>query len=962
MFPKNFVRSIGLITLTFLSSLSAQATENNMQPFEIIDKPIVTSPNDTRDYQVIRLANDLQVLLVSDPDLKNSAASLSVPIGSMHNPDSQLGLAHYLEHMLFLGSEKYPIINAYSKFMSQNGGYTNAYTAQDETVYGFEVNDNVFAEALDRLADVMRAPLLDEKYAEKERHTVNAEHKTNYDNDMRKLYALQRYSLNPEHPMSRFSTGDLSTLVDKPNSNLQQALERFFKQYYSANIMKVALTSPRSIEEMQKIAVKYLTQIPNNNVTKPVIITPLITEQQLAVEVKMKPTADLKFLQVNFLVPSLKDEYMYQPGGYISRLLGSDHKGGLSDYLKNKGLTESVGASFYSTQSDEYSQFSMTFKLTQKGLLEQDTVIASLFAYINLIKEKGVNQLQYSQQKKSLDNYFQFLPKNSGFNYVMSLSSTMQKYPLADILSYSFRLDGFKVDFIQQVLNYLTPENSRLFLMSPDAVVDTDIPFYHGQYSKAKIPDLRLQAWLQDAQSIESAMTLPVSNEWLPEDLTLVNEGKNKEALHLVEQPGLSVWMKQSQLNEPKGIYKLQLNNSLNDRSPKDRVKMSLLLDIIQKQLSDLSFITQEAGLGFSVSNSNGLFINTRGYSDKQSQLLFILLDHIHQLRVDEQTLNLSKQELKRRLKNRAKSKPMDLALDGFRKVIRQPAWSDKTLLAQIEHVTPADLLSLVDEIFSQSSVRLLALGNFSTVDVLSVTDQLKKKIQIQENAFYKIKRLNAEPKQGPLNFSRHSDKEDDALVSVYLAKSEGAISFAKAELLNKLLKPAFYNQIRTQEQLTYSPFTASFEVEDSIAFGLFTQSPAIGSAALYGRFKVFLENFKVTLMQTKEDDFEEIKHAHIANYLTKPNSLGGEFSYLTNEWMDNKKEIDTKLDYVHVLEAITLKQVQDYYSSLFFDDKNTQQIIVQVKGKNFVKEAPLTLPQQMTILDIDRLSKGELK
>jgi len=77
---------------------------------------------------------------------------------------------------------------------------------------------------------------------------------------------------------------------------------------------------------------------------------------------------------------------------------------------------------------------------------------------------------------------------------------------------------------------------------------------------------------------------------------------------------------------------------------------------------------------------------------------------------------------------------------------------------------------------------------------------------------------------------------------------------------------------------------------------------------------------------------------------------------------MDNKKEIDTKLDYVHVLEAITLKQVQDYYSSLFFDDKNTQQIIVQVKGKNFVKEAPLTLPQQVTISDIDKLSKGELK
>jgi len=933
-----------------------------MTPFEIIEQSIVTSPNDTRDYQVIRLTNDLQVLLVFDPDLKNSAASLSVPIGSMHNPDSQLGLAHYLEHMLFLGSERYPIINDYSKFMSQNGGYTNAYTAQDQTVYGFEVNDNAFAEALDRLADVMRSPLLDEQYAEKERHTVNAEHKTNYDNDMRKLYALQRYSLNPQHPMTRFSTGDLTTLIDKPNSNLQQQLEAFFRQHYSANAMKVALTSPRSIEEMQKVAVKYLTQIPNNKATKPVIITPLITEQQLAIEVQMKPTADLKFLQVAFLVPSLKDEYMYQPGGYINRLLGSDHKGGLSDYLKNKGLTESVGAGFSSTQSEEYSQFSITFKLTEKGLLEQDTVISSLFAYIHLIKEKGVNQLQYSQQKKSLDNFFQFLPKSAGFNYVMSLSSTMQKYPLADILSYSFRLDGFKEAFINEVLDYFTPENSRLFLVSPDAVVDTDIPFYQGQYSQAKIPAQRLKNWLQDAQSIQSQMTLPVSNEWLPENLTLVNEGKKKVALHLVEQPGLSVWMKQSELNEPKGIYKLQLNNNLNDRSPKDRIKMSLLLDIIQKQLSDLSFITQEAGLAFSINSSNGLLITTRGYNDKQSQLLFILLDHIHHLAIDKQVLKLSKQELKRRLKNRAKGKPMDLALDGFRKIIRQPAWSDETLLAELEHITPEDLLTLVDEIFSQSSVRLLALGNFSTTEVLNVSEQLQKKINIQKKPFYKTKRLNATPEQGALNFSRESSKEDDALASLYLAKSEGTISLAKAELLNKLLKPAFYNQIRTQEQLTYSPFTASFEIEDSIAFGLFTQSPAIGSAALYQRFKVFLEEFKSILIQTKENDFEDIKHAHIVNYLTKPNNLSGEFSYLANEWMDNKNEIDTKLDYVRVLEGITLKQVQDYYLSLFFDAENTQQIIVQVKGQNFTEEAPLTLPLQVTISDIDKLPKAEFK
>ena len=943
---------------TFLHAAPNTSPESTMKKFEIVNNSIIQSSNDTREYQVIRLSNDLEVLLISDPDLQNSAASLSVPIGSMHNPDSQLGLAHYLEHMLFLGSEKYPVINEYSKFMSQNGGYTNAYTAQDATVYGFEVNDSVFGEALDRLGDVMHAPLLDEKYADKERHTVNAENETYVDNDMRKLYALQRYSLNPEHPMARFSTGDLTTLVDKPGSVLQQELELFFKQHYSANTMKVALTSPRSIENMQKIAVKYLTQIPNNNVTKPVIMTPLLTDKQLALEVQMKPTAELKLLQVNFLVPSVKDEYMYQPGGYISRLLGSDHKGGLSDYLQKLGLAESVSAGFYGAHSDQYSQFSMTFKLTNKGLTQQDTVIASLFAYINLIKEQGINQLQYSEQKKSLDNYFQFLPKQASFNNVMSLAANMQNYPLQDLLAYSYRLDGFNPTFITQLMGYLTPENSRLFVVSPNAVVNKDIPYYEGKYSQAKIKKSRLQLWLNKAKTIQPKLILPVRNEWLPENLVLVKEEKNKKAIQLVKESGLSVWFKQSQLKEPKGIYKLQLNNDLNDQSPAARVKINLLLNILQKQLAELSFVTQEAGLGFSISSSDGLLISTSGYSDKQSKLLLMLLTHIENMTFDEQSLRLAKQELTRRLNNQSKSKAMDLGLGGFRKVIRQPSWSDQTLLAQIDGVTSDDLSELTKQIFSTSSLRLLALGNFSTLDVLQLTAKLKVKVKIQPNAFYTTKRLHADPQQGALNYVRESELEDDALVSLYLAKNQDIISLAKAELLNKLLKPAFYDQIRTQEQLTYSPFTATVQVDESVGFGLFTQSPAVGSATLYERFQVFLDNFKMTLVETKESDFDEIKKAHIANYLAKPSNLGTEFSYLTGEWMSNKENIDTKLEHVARLKSVSLKQVQQYYTDLFFNDQQTQQIIVQVKGKKFSEEKPLMLTPQVSISNVDQLPK----
>ena len=75
----------------------------------------------------------IQVLLVSDETTDKSAAALDVHIGHMSDPVNLPGLAHFCEHMLFLGTEKFPDENEYSKFLSQHGGSFNAFTSSDHT-------------------------------------------------------------------------------------------------------------------------------------------------------------------------------------------------------------------------------------------------------------------------------------------------------------------------------------------------------------------------------------------------------------------------------------------------------------------------------------------------------------------------------------------------------------------------------------------------------------------------------------------------------------------------------------------------------------------------------------------------------------------------------------------------------------------------------------------------------------
>ncbi|THF95864.1 hypothetical protein TEA_024515 [Camellia sinensis var. sinensis] len=80
---------------------------------------ILKPRNDKREYRRIVLQNSLQVLLISDPETDKCAASMNVAIGSFSDPVGLEGLAHFLEHMLFYASEKYPLEDSYSKYITE---------------------------------------------------------------------------------------------------------------------------------------------------------------------------------------------------------------------------------------------------------------------------------------------------------------------------------------------------------------------------------------------------------------------------------------------------------------------------------------------------------------------------------------------------------------------------------------------------------------------------------------------------------------------------------------------------------------------------------------------------------------------------------------------------------------------------------------------------------------------------
>lgn len=112
----------------------------------------------------------------SDEEESDSfAMSLSIQVGSFSDPIEAQGLAHLLEHMMFMGSKKYPADNHFDQFLNQKAGYSNAETGCENTNFHFEVPMKFSKEASQIFASLFQAPKLAKESIKKEIEAVDSE-------------------------------------------------------------------------------------------------------------------------------------------------------------------------------------------------------------------------------------------------------------------------------------------------------------------------------------------------------------------------------------------------------------------------------------------------------------------------------------------------------------------------------------------------------------------------------------------------------------------------------------------------------------------------------------------------------------------------------------------------------------------------------------------------------------------
>ncbi|WP_416770749.1 pyrroloquinoline quinone biosynthesis protein PqqF [Pseudomonas sp. RHF3.3-3] len=203
--------------------------------------------------EYLTLANGLRVSLRHAPQLKRCAAALRVAAGSHDAPAAWPGLAHFLEHLLFLGTERFATADGLMAYVQRHGGQVNARTAERSTEFFFELPPQAFAGGLERLCDMLGRARLDPDEQLREREVLEAEFIA-WSRDVVAQRQFRLYAgLAEHHPLRGVHAGNRASLqVEAPA--FQQALRDFYQGFYQTGQMTLSLVGPQPLDELKSLA------------------------------------------------------------------------------------------------------------------------------------------------------------------------------------------------------------------------------------------------------------------------------------------------------------------------------------------------------------------------------------------------------------------------------------------------------------------------------------------------------------------------------------------------------------------------------------------------------------------------------------------------------------------------------------------------------------------------------------
>jgi len=909
---------------------------------------IIKSPNDPRLYKAISLPNQIDCLLVSDAHADKSAASLNVKVGQIHDPIERQGLAHFLEHMLFLGTKKYPNQNDYSSYITSNSGSNNAYTALCNTNYFFDCSNNALEGGLDRFAQFFIHPLFTESCTEREINAVHSEHEKNLMSDLWRKMQLFRNSAIENHPYNKFGSGNKETLH---HPSIRDDLLKFYNQYYSSNLMKLVIYGKEDLSTLEKYAQEMFSAVPNFNTKHSQIIEPAFTRNNLGNFWKIAPIKDKDVLEFAWILENLEPHYRNNPASYISHLVGHEGPNSLLSYLIDQGFATEL-SSGYSTELNLFTKFSINVQLTKKGLANHQEVCRIVFEYLKMLREKGPDRRIFDEIHKICKVNFEHKDKESPMNYVMSLSDRMHYYPLEDILHLNYLMEEYKPDIFHGVINSLTADNMRVYLTSKSVEKECDQVerWYGTKYKCEPFTQEFKQMFANPGHSFSHSgkrLDLPPINTFIPENFQIytsnfTNLPRYPQKVYQTEK--MDVYYKQDNtFKTPKASMYVKLYS--NDLGLGTEVKPYMLLDLwvntFNESLREMLYLASAASLSVNVMmDPSGPEIVISGFNDsidKISVALFEKIRDFNPLSMKEQFVHLREQHLKD-LRNFYKNQPYQQAYT-FTSCMLKKGGGNFLVEEEIdclENTTFEDLVHFHENFFKTTRLEGLFIGNMTQEQVVHVSENIEKIVSTMRGEGNVLLREDI-PEVRVVNlksnttwFFEHVSKNSEvqhvepnsSLMSVFQFEEETPFLRVLMSILGNYLKEPCFDKLRTDEQLGYIVSGFNGEMRKVLNYVVIVQSNIQGPQYLSSRVLNFLDAMREKIKTLTDEEFSKYVESIRVKILTKDLSIRQEGSRYWNEILTHKYVFDRKEKDLEQLNLIKKEDLVWLFEEMFYRNR----------------------------------------
>ena len=872
-----------------------------------------------RQYRFLTLSNSLRVILISDPTTDKAAASMDVYVGTNNDPTEFPGLAHFLEHMLFLGTDLYPEAGEYQQFISDQAGSHNAFTAPEHTNYFFSLNPKALEPALDRFSRFFVAPTLDPSYVDREVNAVHSEYQSKLRDAARLSFEATKQGLNPSHPFSQFGAGNLSTLK-KPG--LLEALKDFYENQYSANRMALAVLGEESLDTLEQMVVSRFEAIPDKNLASSVISDPLFDTERLPLVVQSKPATESRRLTLMFPIPKTDAFADKAPLRYIGHLLGHEGEGSLLSHLKQQGYANALSAG-ESLGMTESRSFAISVSLTPAGFENRDTIIAEIFKTIRLIETKGIASWRFEELKVVSDANFRFEEESDPQNIVTYLSEKLHSIPPRDLFTHGRLLRDFDRSLVNDMLSWLIPEQMLIRLTAPEIKPTETTTYYPTEINRFNLPIDRLKLFQKARVTSSEAVTLPEPNPFIqdpgdPIPATRKASIETQPRINYFSEGSIGYVLSENRYSQPKSDLYIRLRTPLASNSPEASIMSDILADAINEHFNSLSYSAALAGAGFSAQESqSGITLQFSGYHASLKTLVDQVLAQLPIPLIDESTWTRLRQLKSQSLARVQTARPSSRLFDEITAELMPLSYSQADLNEAFESIDRQTFHQYQKAFFSGLKSEMFLHGPISTSEGKALLADWSEQLPIDTTTPEVIITTNAWP--GERTRAYDYDHPDQAAAVLYVDQKTDPRSRILNQLAGNIIEAPFYTRLRTEQQLGYITFATAFPLYNTPILTGAVQSPSASPDELAAAIQNEFESFARMVSEMPRDQFES-QRSSLLDQVLNPPSTQGELSNAIWRAIGLRRPFSDRMEQAMVLQTLTREEFVTYLNQRLRD------------------------------------------